>query len=557
MAHEYGEETLSIEFKSDLKRLPDEDLLEAVVALANSEGGTVYLGVENDGTPTGLCKAHQDPIGLAAMIANRTVPPVSARTTIIGEPDKPVMRIDVAKAQTVVSTKTGKILRRRLKVDGTPESIPMYPYEISTRLSDLGFLDFSAQPVTDATRRDFDPTGYDLLRKIINKYNSSDKNLLELGNEELEKALQLTTQVGDQSVPTLTGLLLLGKEESIRRYIPTHSVSFQILKGTKIIANQDFHEPLLQIIETVCGRLEDNNPGTEIMVGIHSMLIPDFDPRGFREALVNAVGHRDYTVLGRIIIQLTDEGLTITNPGGFVQGINIHNLLTAVPRGRNPCLMDALKRTGLAERTGRGIDRIYEGALQYGRPAPDYTASTSSNVSVYMQRSAPDESFVKLVVMEKDQTNGPLSINSLMVLNLLKNERRCNFDSMLQSLDMRENELRTVLGRLIEDGLVEGSGAGVRRAYILSGKVYAKAGKSIEYVRQTGIDHLRYQELIMKLVDEQGSITRLDVDKLLHLEPAQSYYQLVKLVRAGLLSSTGKGRGSRYMRNASALHASD
>lgn len=59
--------------------------------------------------------------------------------------------------------------------------------------------------------------------------------------------------------------------------------------------------------------------------------------------------------------------MLISNPGGFIEGINADNLLDAEPHGRNPVLADALKRIGLAERTGRGIDRIYEGSLLYGR----------------------------------------------------------------------------------------------------------------------------------------------------------------------------------------------
>ena len=151
---------------------------------------TLYLGVEDDGTPTGIDKVHQDAVGLSAMIANRTVPPVSARAQIVGTEKTPVMQIDVPKSRSVVSTKSGKVLRRRMKVDGTPESVPMYPYEIATRLSDLGRLDFSAQPVPDATRDDFDPLERDRLRRIIGTYQSSDRNLLELTDEELEKSLQ-------------------------------------------------------------------------------------------------------------------------------------------------------------------------------------------------------------------------------------------------------------------------------------------------------------------------------------------------------------------------------
>ncbi|WP_239512385.1 helix-turn-helix domain-containing protein [Bifidobacterium aerophilum] len=251
MAHEYGKETLSLEFKSDLKRLPDDDLLDAVVALANSDGGTVYLGVEDDGTPTGLNKEHQDAVGLATMIANRTVPPVSARTQIVGTSEVPVMQIDVPKSRSVVSTKLGKVLRRRMKADSTPESVPMYPYEIATRLSDLGRLDFSAQPVPDATRDDFDPLERERLRRIIGTYQSSDRNLLELTDEELEQALQLTVTVDGKAMPTLTGLLLLGKEESLKRFVPTHRASFQVMSGTDIKVNQDYSGPLLKTIEQI------------------------------------------------------------------------------------------------------------------------------------------------------------------------------------------------------------------------------------------------------------------------------------------------------------------
>ncbi len=227
MAHEYGKETLTKEFKSDVKEegLPDSDLVEAVVALANTDGGCVYLGVEDDGTPTGVRRKHQDPIGMSAMIANKTVPPISVRAQLVGD-GVPVIQVDVPKSHSVVSTKSGRILRRMMKVDGTPESVPMYPYEIATRLSDLGKLDYSAQPVPGATREDFDPLERDRLRKIIASYRSSDRNLLELADEDLEKSLRLTVSANGDMTPTLTGLLLIGSEESLRRLVPTNRGSF-------------------------------------------------------------------------------------------------------------------------------------------------------------------------------------------------------------------------------------------------------------------------------------------------------------------------------------------
>ena len=546
MAHEYGKETSSLEFKSDLKRLPDDDLLDAVVALANSDGGTVYLGVEDDGTPTGIDKVHQDAVGLSAMIANRTVPPVSARAQIVGTEKTPVMQIDVPKSRSVVSTKSGKVLRRRMKVDGTPESVPMYPYEIATRLSDLGRLDFSAQPVPDATRDDFDPLERDRLRRIIGTYQSSDRNLLELTDEELEKSLQLTVTVDGKTMPTLTGLLLLGKGESLKRFVPTHRASFQVMSGTDIKVNQDYAGPLLKTIEQINDMFSPWNPSAELSVGLFSMMVPEFDHRAFREALVNAFGHRDYTLLGRVRVQLDDAGLTIANPGGFVEGINIHNLLTAEPYGRNPCLMDALKRTGLAERTGRGIDRIFEGALNYGRPLPDYSRSNRRGVSVLLPRSVPDKAFVELLAEERERSGKSMSLDGLLILDKLKSERRCGFDVLSGPLDMSDQRLRTVLGQLTEAGLVESAGVGARRTYMLGAKVYRRSGRAMDYVRQSDIDRVRYPELIIKLMHEQKSVSKNDVMELLHLEGNQAYYQLRKLVLEGRAKKVGSGRNVRY-----------
>ena len=94
-------------------------------------------------------------------------------------------------------------------------------------------------------------------------------------------------------------------------------------------------------------------------------------------------------MLGRVRMAIEDDGLTISNPDGFIEGINADNLLDAEPHGRNPVLADAMKRIGLAERTGRGIDRIYEGSLLYGWQLPDYSQSNATSVRLLIPISPP------------------------------------------------------------------------------------------------------------------------------------------------------------------------
>lgn len=346
-------ENLVIEFKSDVKKLDNQDIFEAVVAFANTEGGDLYIGVEDDGRITGAHKEHLNPITLGAYIANNTMPPISVRSETI-EDEKPVLRITVPKAyHSVVATTSGKILRRRIKADGTPENVPMFPSEISTRLTDLRLLDYSSLPILEASIDDFDLNELLHLRKLILSYDG-DKSLLDLNDVELFKALGFVSEIEQSLCPTIAGLLMIGKVESIKRFVPTMAVSFQVLENTSVRVNDDFVLPVLASIEKLNTHLEAWNRDHEIEMGLFRMPAPDFDKRALREAIVNAFSHRDYSKMGRIRIALSDDGLTIANPGGFIEGISINNLLTAEPHGRNPRLADALKRVGLAERTGRG-----------------------------------------------------------------------------------------------------------------------------------------------------------------------------------------------------------
>src|SRR5512133_2957248 len=108
-------ETLIVEFKSDQSRLPDRDLVESLVGMANADGGEVFLGVENDGTPTGLHDAHQSLSGLPAMVANLTRPPLSVFVERIDFDGILVARIRVPKSRVLIATSDGRVLRRRLR----------------------------------------------------------------------------------------------------------------------------------------------------------------------------------------------------------------------------------------------------------------------------------------------------------------------------------------------------------------------------------------------------------------------------------------------------------
>ena len=114
-------ESLTCEFKSDRKCLPDRELIEAVVCMANGEGGAIYLGVEDDGQVTGLHKDHRFLDGMAALIANRTQPALRVSVESLEVDGLAVARITVTKSGQPVATSDGLLKRRRLQANGQPE----------------------------------------------------------------------------------------------------------------------------------------------------------------------------------------------------------------------------------------------------------------------------------------------------------------------------------------------------------------------------------------------------------------------------------------------------
>ncbi len=537
-------ENMTVEFKSDKNKLSDSDLVDSVVAFANTDGGDLYLGIEDDGEITGVHKAHRDTTQLAAYIANKTVPPISV---IVEKCNNDYIKISVPKSRSIVASSVGKIQRRRLKTDGTPENVPMYPHEITSRLSDLSLLDFSGLCVPDSSYSDLDKLERERLRSIIRRNTRAEQNLLELDDEELDKALRLAVEQNGQMIPTYCGMILIGKEESIKRCVPTSAAAFQVMKASNIVMNESFSGSLLKSIETIETYMDARNSSSEIEYGLFRITVFDFDKRAFREALVNAFCHRDYTMLGQVRVLLDDDGLTISNPGGFIEGVSLNNLLTVEPHGRNTALADALKRIGLAERTGRGIDRIFEGSLLYGKPLPDYSESNSVCVKLFIPKSLPDRSFTKLISDEQSRTGEPFPVNSLLVLNELKRNRRMTVAELSDNIHISETKVRTTVERLVESGIIEARGTGKGRYYNFSAKLYKESDNVSGYVRQTGIDEIRYPEMIMKYIEaNDGKITRGEAAQLLRVNVQQAYSLLKKMTQDGKLIVVGRGRYTYY-----------
>lgn len=540
-------ETLEVEFKSDRDCLNDDDLIEALICLANAQGGTLYLGVENDSTVTGLHASRPaDIAGLAALIANRTVPRLQVNVQEVLVSGLRVATITVPQCADIIARSDGLVKRRRIGGNGQPECVPFLPNEYPSRRADFQLLDMSAEPMADATLADFDSLQRERLRSVIANNPRSDKSLVGLTNEQLDGALSLTTTRNAQRVPTLLGLLLIGRTDSLRRLVPTHEVLFQVLDGTQVKVNEGSRAALIEIVEWIDLLSRGVNTEQEFNEGLFRIGISRVEVDALREAINNALVHRDYARRGPVRVCWQKDDLIISNPGGFVDGVNLQNLLTTDPRPRNPALADAFKRLGLVDRTGRGVDMIYTSMLRFGRPAPDYSQSMADLVKLSISTEPADLAFVRMVLQEEARQKSPLPVETLLVLTALRQARRLSTADLAVRLQSGAVQAVAVIEPLTERGLIQAHGSGRGRQYTLSPQVYKQLGQGFEYVQQAGFDELQQVELIRNLARQQERIKRKDVMTLCRLGPRQAKHKLDQMVATGLLLRQGLKRGTYY-----------
>ena len=367
-----------------------------------------------------------------------------------------------------------------------------------------------------------------------------------LDKADLVQALQLVESRDGGLIPNVAGMLLLGREPAIRQALPTHEVAFQVLdERGDVPVNDWFHGPLLRTLEEIELRFSARNEEREAIVGLFRLPVPDYAPDAFREALNNAVVHRDYARRGAVHIQLYPDHLFLSNPGGFVEGIRLDNLLTHEPKPRNQRLAAAFRRIGLVETTGRGIDRIFEGQLRYGRPAPDYGASDREAVRLTLRGGDSSLEFA-VFVYEQDRAGSRLSLEDLIVLDQLQYERRLSAETVASLIQRDGTRARATLERLVERGLIEAIGNARSRSYHLSAMLYRRFGTPSGYVRLRGFDAIQQESMILSYVTAHGRITRREVRTLCGIEDHQARYLLQRLVRENKLRQRGERRGAYY-----------
>jgi ATP-dependent DNA helicase RecG len=219
-------------------------------------------------------------------------------------------------------------------------------------------------------------------------------------------------------------------------------------------------------------------------------------------------------------------------------------------------LADAFKRIGLVERTGRGIDTIFEGQLRYGRQVPDYTRSTVVTVQVVLHDGPANYAMTRLVA-ERDVPGRRLSLDELLLLNAIaRMQEPIGIGRAATLVQRMEGPTRAVLDRLVESGLLDGWEDRRERVYYFTSQVARALGVE-DLDEDVAAEHAGERERkIMDYVELHGKITRSAAADLCGLEGREARNVLEKLVRRGDLVIRGEKRGA-YYEKAGAVIASD
>jgi ATP-dependent DNA helicase RecG len=287
--------------------------------------------------------------------------------------------IRVPRSIDLHSLSDGRVL---VRVAG--ENRPLTGDEIRNLVATKAIGDYEIESVPGATMADLDA---EIIAEYIGKREARTRRKIDVGDNS-EAATQLLKDIGaldGRGNPTVAGILLFGK--SPQAFLPHSGVVFVKFPGVEPRGEagrvgygrrEEINGPLARVIERSWQVILEEMRVGAIVKGLEREEVLEYPEFAVREALVNAVCHRDYRLRGRRIeIRKYADRLEIISPGGLAGFITLDNIIEE-HFSRNPRLVQGLFQWGYIEELGLGIDRMIEDMVSAGHPAPKFNATAYS-----------------------------------------------------------------------------------------------------------------------------------------------------------------------------------
>lgn len=350
--------------------MPDPDvqtLAETLVAFANSDGGTIVIGVDETGQATGQVYDDEVEIALQAA-AGECRPPVAARWHQAAAEEGLAFAIVVTRSPELHSLADGRVLIR-----AGAENRPLSGEEIRQLAATKSSGDFEAEPAPGARRDDFDE---EVITEFVIKWQ-------ERQHREWPRPVDdLLLRVGaldESGRPTVAGVLMFASNP--QAFLPQSGLTFVKFVGTLPRGEtgqpgygrrEEISGPLARIIQRTWEVVGEEMRTGAVVTGLEREERTEYPVAAVREALVNAVAHRDYRLGGRRIeVRMFADRMEITSPGGLPGFITVDNIIEE-HFSRNPRIVSGLYQWGYIEELGLGVDLMIDEMVRAGHPPPQF-----------------------------------------------------------------------------------------------------------------------------------------------------------------------------------------
>lgn len=510
-------------------------ILGYVTALCNEKGGSLVIGME-DKYPHKVVGTRQNENSTGELEANiyrdtGIRPKIYELYEDEAEKKGRVLVIDVPSRPAGTVFKFEDVPLMRVGEELKPMSDEVYLSIIQENEPD-----FSQQICRDATLDELDPDALSVLKE---KYAKKQNNpiFLTLSNRQILSDLQLITDEG----VTNAAVILLGKENFIKRVYPQASVMLEYRHSESQITFDNrisYSQPFFIMIDRLWHDIDLRNGKFQIKEGPYIFDVPYFNEEVIRESINNAITHRDYTRHSETVIKQYPQKLIVTNAGGFPHGVTIDNILTIPSTPRNRLLADVLSKTGIVERSGQGIDKIFYRTLSEGKEAPDYSGSDAFNVELILSAIIQDKAFALFIesVQQNLAEDNKLSVFEIVVLDKIRrNEKTTALD-------------KAVIKQLMDRNLIEKRGKTNGIHYILCRSYYEFTGNTAEYSKKSDWNTSQVTSIIIPFLTKYNKAKMGDFVKLLdgHLTRRQVRVYIQHMVDQNILTASGKGYGTYY-----------
>lgn len=532
-------ETPTVDFKVEGRSRKEfvADLAADAVCFANASGGRLIIGVRDaPGGPEAIVGSDLNPDQLRSSIHDLTEPSLLVNVDVWRRANVSGLVIQVPEGLEVYSTSQGGYRQR-----WQTQCLPMTPADVSRLSDERRGADWSAG-TSDRHPHDSDPGAIAQARELL--AGSRSESARRLADKPFEEVLASLGLLAEGGMMTRAGALLFVEPDR-------ESAVYQFRKtsGGETDVSRRWRAPLIttfvESFETISLRL--NTTPVNLATG-QQIALEDYPAVAVREALANALIHRDQLEREPVHVIHTPDTLAITSPGPLVSGVTESNILVRGTKPRYPLLARACNALGLVEYLGLGVNRMFREMARAGRPLPS-VQSRRDSVRITMEGGPPNIRVARLIATLPQSLNE--DTDTLLTIVALRSRRSVSAKNLMELLQKGADDIEVALRRISapEVGLIEPSPATRNRrlpSYHLTGKTLSALGSAVSYHTRTRdevdrkvIDHVRDFDVI-----NNGALQRmLDVD----VYAARDL--LRELVLRGILVRTSvqtRGKSVRY-----------